>query len=61
MVNTVLTHDDLTKQGFSGLSNHYCFLKIAFVKSQKMHVLFLDREGFPAETGSLAPLRGFKR
>jgi hypothetical protein len=24
-------------------------------------MFFLDREGFPAETGSLAPLRGSKR
>jgi hypothetical protein len=47
---TVVTHDDMTKHGFFGLSNHYCFLKIDFVKSRKMHVLSRSI-GFPGRTG----------
>jgi hypothetical protein len=60
IVSTVVTHDDLTKQGFSGLSHHFWFYKIDFVKSRNMHGFF-DREEFPLETGSFAPLRGLKR
>jgi hypothetical protein len=40
VLSTVVTHDELTKQGFLGLSNHYCFFTIGIVKSRKMHVFF---------------------
>jgi hypothetical protein len=33
----------------------------SILSNLEKYMLFLDREGFPAETSSLAPLRGSKR
>jgi hypothetical protein len=61
MHGTVVTHDDLTKQGFFWAVKSLLFFLDRFCQISKTACFFLDREGFPAETGSLAPLRGSKR
>jgi hypothetical protein len=58
MDTTVVTHDDLTKQGVFGLSNHYCFFQIDFVKSRILHLFpqsggFRDRNGLARSAARL--------
>jgi hypothetical protein len=60
MYCTVVTRDNLTKQGLYGLSNHHGFLE-SILQNLENACFFLDREGFPVETGSLALLRNSKR
>jgi hypothetical protein len=53
--STVVTHDDLTKQGFLGCQNN--FFSETILSNLKQCVHFLVCEGVPVKTGSLAPLR----